>query len=282
MGTAGRVERVQFSVRRVFESLTKGDEITIDLENVEAIDAAGLGMLASEYTRARDKGVRLIVENPTRLVRETLSITGLDTVLLRGGEPPTPAAMKNPVPGTSSGGAAAPLQGAMTPEDYGAAYEKNFGRTVSLTQQRGFTREDAMDIAQDAWLRGFQKLRQLKNPSAVSAWVNQIARRSGRPTVRRINREAPLPEGGPVLTVVPEKVGYIDLRRALDSCRSRDFEILRRVEVMGESTREVANALNTTDGAVHSALWRAKRQLKSRLAGGQHGSLTTPHRKRAA
>jgi anti-anti-sigma factor len=51
-------------------------DVTLDLTNVEAIDAAGIGMLIS----LQAAGVYLRLLNPSKSVREMLAITRVDSV----------------------------------------------------------------------------------------------------------------------------------------------------------------------------------------------------------
>ena len=53
-----------------------GREIVLDLAEVEAIDAAGVGVLIS----LQAAGVYLKLANPTRQVRDVLRVTGLESV----------------------------------------------------------------------------------------------------------------------------------------------------------------------------------------------------------
>jgi anti-anti-sigma factor len=57
-------------------SRQKGQNITIDMRHVEAIDAAGIGALVS----LRAAGIYLKLANPNKQVREVLRITNLDTI----------------------------------------------------------------------------------------------------------------------------------------------------------------------------------------------------------
>lgn len=54
-----------------------GREIILDLSQVEAMDAAGIGLLIS----LQAAGIYLRLLNPTKQVRETLRVTKVDSVL---------------------------------------------------------------------------------------------------------------------------------------------------------------------------------------------------------
>jgi len=56
--------------------------VSLDLESVERIDAAGLAVLITLYCDASKAGHSFTVARPRRHVREILSVVGLDRVLL--------------------------------------------------------------------------------------------------------------------------------------------------------------------------------------------------------
>src|ERR1700680_3274425 len=64
---------------------------------------------------------------------------------------------------------------AMTRNEYGEAYEAGFDRTVRFLLSRGAQRDDAVEAAQAAWARGWERVTQLRDESLVMTWVNAIA-----------------------------------------------------------------------------------------------------------
>jgi anti-anti-sigma factor len=68
------LERLQPLVRR--------QSVTLDLENIERIDAAGLAALITLYCDACKAGYRFTIVNPSPRVREILAIVGLDALLV--------------------------------------------------------------------------------------------------------------------------------------------------------------------------------------------------------
>ncbi|MGD0348454.1 MAG: STAS domain-containing protein [Terracidiphilus sp.] len=68
------LERLQPLVRR--------QDIALDLENIERIDAAGLAALITLYCDACKAGYRFAIVNPSSHVREILAIVGLDPLLV--------------------------------------------------------------------------------------------------------------------------------------------------------------------------------------------------------
>jgi DNA-directed RNA polymerase specialized sigma24 family protein len=62
----------------------------------------------------------------------------------------------------------------MTRDGYGQAYQRGFDRTVGFLVSRGVDRDSANEVAQAVWLRGWERLPQLRNESLVVTWVNTI------------------------------------------------------------------------------------------------------------
>jgi len=67
--------------RLVGEILANGSKVVLDLSGVSSIDSAGIGELASLYTRAQSHNADLKCASPSPLVRELLDLTNLNSVL---------------------------------------------------------------------------------------------------------------------------------------------------------------------------------------------------------
>ena len=64
---------------------------------------------------------------------------------------------------------------AVTDCHYATAYEKGFKRTVRFLISKGLLADVAEEMSQAAWVRGWERLGQLRNEASVSVWINQIA-----------------------------------------------------------------------------------------------------------
>ena len=58
----------------------------------------------------------------------------------------------------------------MTREGYGLAYQKGFDITVRFLLSRGAQREYTTEVAQSAWVRGWEQLHQLRDDAKVLIW----------------------------------------------------------------------------------------------------------------
>ncbi|MGA7221027.1 MAG: STAS domain-containing protein [Candidatus Sulfotelmatobacter sp.] len=77
MRCAGRIVRGDETTLLCATVGQYGRDIVLDLSEVEAIDAAGIGALIS----LQAAGLYLRLMNPTKAVREVLRVTGMDSVL---------------------------------------------------------------------------------------------------------------------------------------------------------------------------------------------------------
>jgi DNA-directed RNA polymerase specialized sigma24 family protein len=73
----------------------------------------------------------------------------------------------------------------LTRERYGEAYQKGFDLTVRFLLSRGAWRDNASEVAQAAWARGWEHLIQLRNERLVLTWVNTIALNLYRSVLRK-------------------------------------------------------------------------------------------------
>src|SRR5271167_337555 len=106
----------------------------------------------------------------------------------------------------------------MQHDDYADAFESGYGATRRFLLARGAPIEDAEEIAQAAWVRGWEYRNQLRDPGLVGYWVNSIARNLLRARFRR-PLTTPIEDLNPSYTM---DLKGIDLRRLLDFCPKRD------------------------------------------------------------
>jgi len=70
----------QFLAR--LQPLARRQNLTLDLENIERIDAAGLAALITLYCDACQFGHRFAIANPSPHVQEILDLVGLERILM--------------------------------------------------------------------------------------------------------------------------------------------------------------------------------------------------------
>jgi len=150
----------------------------------------------------------------------------------------------------------------MTREGYGQAYQKGFELTVRFLLSRGAWRDNASEVAQAAWARGWERREQLRDESLVLTWVNTIALNLYRSVLRR----EPLNQLLPDLTLQTDGVNLaaIDVARIFSLCRPHQRELLEQY-MNGATTKEIAEQHGVSETAVRIRMLRTRRHVRTRL-----------------
>jgi len=148
----------------------------------------------------------------------------------------------------------------LTREEYGLSYDIGYRRTVGFLLSRGLSREDAMEEAQEAWARGWERRHQIRDRSKTVLWINTIALNIHRSHARR---QAPLS-----LDQEPHDPPRVNLagilaHQLLDRCRERDRAILVDHYLLENGVGELASQYGCTETTVRVRLLRARRRARS-------------------
>src|SRR5688572_2271178 len=145
----------------------------------------------------------------------------------------------------------------MTREEYGQAYQKGFNLTVRFLVSRGLVYDTAQETAQAAWVKGWERLGQLRDPSMAVTWMNSIALNIHRGHIRREPLLRALSER---LSVRPQiNLAAIDVRRILQRCTNNERMVLQRHYLEDCNIQEIAEQQGWTQTAVRIRLHRARR-----------------------
>jgi len=148
----------------------------------------------------------------------------------------------------------------MQHESYATAFIEGYAATRRFLVSRGAPIEDAEEIAQAAWVRGWEYRNQLRDPHLVGFWVNAIARNLFRARFR-------LPPAVPIESANPSysmDLDSIDIKRLLEGCSERDRALLER-SLEGYSAEEMAHEAGITSTGVRVRLLRARQAIRHRL-----------------
>src|SRR3989440_11028144 len=126
--------------------------------------------------------------------------------------------------------------------------------------------DDAEDVVQEAVLRAFLSLSQLREPARFESWLCGIALNVAKMRLRRAATEARVLTAAGPTAYTPEEEPLEEVRDAVQLLppAQRDAVLLHYVD--GLSCDEVAAALGSTPGAVRVRLHRARAELRRRLA----------------
>jgi len=145
----------------------------------------------------------------------------------------------------------------MRQEDYGQAFESGYGATRRFLLAHGAPMEDAEEIAQAAWVRGWECREQLRDPRMVSFWVNSIARNLFRARFRG-PLKVPIDALNPSYTM---DLATLELQRLMERCPGRDRNLLQQT-LEGYSAEEIARGAGITPTGIRVRLLRIRQSLR--------------------
>lgn len=152
--------------------------------------------------------------------------------------------------------------------------DKIYARAYSMMRNE----EEAIDLSQEAWVKGWQRLVQFQGDSSFTTWMTRITinlcldqlRRKKRQRTESIE-EMDEESGGverqmPVVTVNPtERLERAELRVRIDQALSQLSEAHRTVLVLCEfeqlEYKAIAKSMNCSIGTVMSRLFYARRKM---------------------
>jgi len=140
--------------------------------------------------------------------------------------------------------------------------------------------EDAEDVLQIAFLNAYLSIREGYRPVRPAAWLHRIVRNA---CLNRLRTHARRPAASLDGVEVPARHGLEEqleqrsdaavLRFAIEDLpvQQRRAVVLR--ELRGATYAEIADALATSEGAVESLLFRARRQMASSITSHGRGTV---------
>jgi RNA polymerase sigma-70 factor (ECF subfamily) len=125
----------------------------------------------------------------------------------------------------------------------------------------------ARDAAQAAWVRAWQRLDTVREPTRLRAWLIAIAaneaRQAARSRRRRALREVPMPASEPEPALDPD--GSPDLAAALAQLSPDDRALIAMRYLAGLASDEIAAATGRTASGVRVRLSRLLTRLRKDL-----------------
>ena len=168
------------------------------------------------------------------------------------------------------------------------AYEELVARHRDKVYARAFSmmrnEDDAFDLSQEAWIKGWQRLKQFQGDSSFATWMTRITinlcldlmrkqKRQRAESIEQMSEET----GGverqmPVITTNPtEGLERLELRKRIDQAMTQLSEAHRTVLILHEfeelEYKAVAKVMKCSLGTVMSRLFYARRRMASLLAG---------------
>lgn len=132
------------------------------------------------------------------------------------------------------------------------------------------SRDEALDLTQEVFLRVYRSFKTLKNPSKFPAWVGTIARNTALDHLKKHRRERTLLEDEAVLDVETSRFTEEEIDTALAAIEGLDeiYRIPFMLKYMEEkSVIEIGNILDIPTSTVEGRLYQARLNLRRKLAG---------------
>jgi len=135
------------------------------------------------------------------------------------------------------------------------------------------SRDAALDVLQEVWVRAFRGIRKLKDPGAVRPWLYSIAHGISVDHLRRMSvRTDNEVTGIEIADVASEETFTPDdaaaVHRALDELQPVHREVLVLFFLEEFSIAEISEATRCPEGTVKSRLHYAKKALRTIISGG--------------
>jgi RNA polymerase sigma-70 factor (ECF subfamily) len=157
--------------------------------------------------------------------------------------------------------------------------DKMFARAFSMMRNE----QEAIDLSQEAWVKGWQRLNQFQGDSSFSTWMTRIVINLCLDELRRQKRrqsesieELGEESGGverqmpPVMINPTERLERGELRQRIDRALGQLSREHRTVLVLHEfeemEYKKIAEAMGCSIGTVMSRLFYARRKLAALLA----------------
>lgn len=156
-------------------------------------------------------------------------------------------------------------------DSFARAYGDGFLGTVKFLGARcGSIRpEQAEEIAQAAWARGWEYRDTLRESSQLLPWVNTIALNIFRSECRVSWRRQDLDHDP---KVEAPTFAALQAGEALRACSSKESRLLRARYVLGYSTNELAACEGVGQIAIRGRLSRARRRIRGNLANARYST----------
>jgi RNA polymerase sigma-70 factor (ECF subfamily) len=160
-------------------------------------------------------------------------------------------------------------------EDLAREFEARLVESSTLAFRVAFSvlrqREDAEDVAQEAFAKAYRSFRQLRDRERFRAWLVRMTFRMAidrqRANRRRFVREQAIEIARETTgDTVVEQERAEQLWQAIDALPEKLRLTIVLAGIQGHDIREVATLLDVPDGTVKSRLFLARKQLRERLS----------------
>ena len=149
-------------------------------------------------------------------------------------------------------------------DEYARAFCKGHPSTIRFVISRGASPDVAEEIAQAAWVTGWEHRRELRNPALIGIWVNSIAKNMLFQHFEKTRRMDQLSTEG---KAIPWETSSLEARRVLEKCCAADRQLLTTYYLEGHTAEEIAAETGVRPTTIRVRLLRIRRHLQLQVAG---------------
>jgi RNA polymerase sigma-70 factor (ECF subfamily) len=150
----------------------------------------------------------------------------------------------------------------LTYDLFSEVYSKGFISTVRFLIGKGARPEEAEEVAQSAWTRGWEARHQLADDTRVVPWVIRIAYRQFCDEKRRQSRLDELTDDADGHRSTPDVSVQTDVERLMERCSMLDRSLLKTRYFDGNNMEEIARIHGLTAVGVRVRIHRCKAELR--------------------
>jgi RNA polymerase sigma-70 factor (ECF subfamily) len=130
------------------------------------------------------------------------------------------------------------------------------------------SREDAEDIIQECFIKGFQKIHQIKEEVSLGAWLKRIVVNASLDSIRKKKKETWIEETRVLEVETEEKevkdttdVSVMAIKECMNQLKEKYRIILVLYMIEDYNHREISQLLNLKESTVRNQYRRGKNQL---------------------
>jgi RNA polymerase sigma-70 factor (ECF subfamily) len=153
------------------------------------------------------------------------------------------------------------------------AYDKLYDRYAPLVRAVCYDTTgnlaDAQDLAQDVFMRAYEKINRLREPELFGRWIIVIARLRCKEWLREIsrrqNKQSRLNYAEPVFVDPPDDSQIEMLREEITKLPEKERLVLHTFYLQGKSAEDACRILGISRSGLYRVLERARKQLEHLL-----------------
>ncbi len=148
-----------------------------------------------------------------------------------------------------------------------ALYDATSSKAMGICMRYAHNRADAEDMLQEGYIRVFEKIRTLKDPESLQAWVARIMVNVCIQTLRKSHQFMLTDEDEALgVSVNYDPYAIDDIIAAIQQLQPQQRVVFNMCEVEGYSYEETAQKLRCSQVNVRALLCRAKQMLREQLS----------------